>query len=118
MVLGSTCAHISLTVLSHPAFKTFAYHERSLVVEDDNIGVEPDAQITLALFKANLLCRVLAAPPHHLFDAEVGIPLGTLGPQDGQAETNAGDSSPGAEEVTLLFGTLLFVVGALAAAAV
>lgn len=76
------------------------HDERRLVVEHGDVAVEADAQVALRVLEADLARRVAAAPAHDVLNGDVGTGL-RLGPQDGQAEADAADAAPGAEEVAV-----------------
>jgi len=99
-------------VIGAPAL---THHEALLVIKNHDIGIEPDAQITLGPLQPDLLRRVPAAPPDHVLDAEVRVAPRALGPQDGQAEPHAADAAPGREEVAALRLCTLFPLLRLAA---
>jgi hypothetical protein len=65
------------------------YQKLSSIIENNNISIKPNPQITLRFLKPDLLGRVLTTPPHNLFDAEVCIALCAFGPENREAETDA-----------------------------
>lgn len=61
------------------------------------------------MLETDLLGGVFAAPAYDVFDAEFLVALFALGPDDGEAEADAGNAAPCAEEIALVgLGLWLF----------
>lgn len=91
------------------------------IVEDANIRVESNGQLTLLLFKTNLCSGVSAAEADDVLQGTLSVlvirrrgqtlPTTELRPEDGKTESDGGDTAPGGHEATGVFfggGTVLF----------
>lgn len=83
------------------------------VIEDADIRVEADDQITLLFLQTDLGGGVGAAEADDVLEGVLGVdvlgrrgetlPTAELGPENGQSETDGGDATPGGEEAAAVF---------------
>lgn len=97
------CLALIRTALVAEKHSAGLHDEFSLLVENSNIAIEADSDVTLLVFETDLLGGVETAPADHVFDGEFAG--GGFGPEDADAQAYTADAAPGGEEIAFaLFG--------------